>query len=382
MNVVVAMNEFKSSASAMDMGNACKEGILKVYNDAKVTVLPMADGGDGTTEALAYGMNAKFVNDIEVMGPMGNKVKASYAVDDNTNTAIMAMSSAAGIKYVKKEDRDPMKATTYGVGELIKHALKNGYKNIILGMGGSATVEGGIGMMQALGYGMIDKNGKQVSFGAVGMRDIEKIDTKNALDELKDANILILTDVKSVLYGKEGAVYLYGIQKGVKENELSIVDEWLKKYAEVVNNTGKKIDVDYPGIGSCTGLALPLMSLCNAKMELGGPVVIKTNHIEDAIKDADIVVTGEGQIDDQTPRGKAPIQIAEIAKKYNKIVIDFSGRIGKGANKNNEAGIDAYFSIIQNILEKDEVKNKENAKENMTNMAEQIFRLIREVKRK
>lgn len=377
MKVVVSMNEFKSSASAMDMGNACKEGILKVYNDAEIIVLPMADGGDGTTEACAYGMNAKFINDIEVTGPMGNKVKANYAVNDDKKTAIIAMSSAAGIKYVRKEDRDPMKATTYGVGELIKDALKKRYKNIILGVGGSATVEGGIGMMQALGYGMLDKEGKQVSFGAIGMRDIERIDTTNALKELKDANILILTDVRSVLCGKEGAVYLYGMQKGVKENELAMVDGWLRRYADIVNNTGKKIDINYPGIASCAGLPLPLMSLCDAKMESGGAEIIKINHIEEAIKDADIVVTGEGQIDDQTPRGKAPIQIAEVAKKYGKIVIDLSGRVGQNANKNNEAGIDAYFSIIQNVLEKDKAKDKEVAKENMKNMTEQLFRLIK-----
>lgn len=374
MKVVVAIDSLKGSLSSLEAGNAISEGIAKVYPDAQVDVRPLGDGGEGTVEALALGMNGR-LETVTVTGPLGQAVDAVYGILDTT--AIIEMSAAAGITLVEEQDRNPLKTTTYGVGEIIKDAIKKGCRHFIVGIGGSATNDGGIGMLQALGYGILNREGKQVSFGAQGLSEIDKITDEYVIPELKECTFRVACDVTNTLCGEQGASAIFGPQKGATPTMIMQMDKWLAYYAALSKEKYPHANINQAGTGAAGGLGFAFLTYTNAVLESGIKIVLEETKLEEYVKKADIVITGEGRLDGQTAMGKAPIGVAEIAKKYNKRVYALSGCVTEDAVVCNAHGIDAFFPILRSVVPLTEAMEKENARANMIATTEQVFRLIK-----
>ena len=375
MKVVVAIDSLKGSLSSLEAGEAIKSGVLKAMPEAEVCVRPLADGGEGTVEALALGMGGE-LKTVEVTGPLGEKVNCLYGIMEERKTAILEMSGAAGITLVADEMRNPLHTTTYGVGEVIKDAIANGCRHFIVGIGGSATNDGGIGMLQALGYGMLDKDGNQVPFGAKGIKEIVTITDDQVIPELKECSFRIACDVTNPLCGERGCSAVYGPQKGATPEMVKDMDAWLSDYAKLVAAKYEKADAEYPGTGAAGGMGFAFLAYTNAVLESGIKIILEETKLEDYVKDADIVVTGEGRLDGQTAFGKAPIGVAKIAKKFDKTVLAFAGAVTKDAVVCNEHGIDAFFPILRRIQTLQEAMTPEIARDNMVTTVEQVFRLI------
>ena len=382
MKVVVAIDSLKGSLSSLEAGQAIKEGVRAVYPEADVIVRPLADGGEGTVEALAIGMGGELVQ-VSVTGPLGEAVTAQYGIlkadGARPKTAIIEMSAAAGITLVPDEKRNPMHTTTYGVGELIKDAIDNGCRHFIVGIGGSATNDGGIGMLQALGYDFLDKDGDAVGYGGSGLQSIARIKTDNVLPELKDCTFRVACDVTNPLCGPMGSSAIYGPQKGATPEMVEELDEALLHYAELSKETFDHADRLYPGTGAAGGMGFAFLTYTNAVLESGIKIVLEETRLEEVMKDADFVITGEGRLDSQTALGKAPIGVAHLAKKHGKKVLAFAGCLTPDAGVCNENGIDAFFPILRRVITVQEAMEKETARENMIRSVEQVFRLIQSV---
>ena len=376
MKVVVAIDSLKGSLSSLEAGQAISEGIVRAIPDAQVLVRPLADGGEGTVEALTLGMNGKPIK-VTVSGPLGRPVECIYGILEESKTAIVEMSGAAGITLVTDAERNPLNTTTYGVGEVIKDAIRRGCRHFIVGIGGSATNDGGIGMLQALGYGFLDKNGSQISYGAKGLKDLAEITDTNVIPELKECTFRVACDVTNPLCGDQGCSAIYGPQKGATPSMIMQMDKWLGDYAELAAKKFPKANANHAGAGAAGGMGFAFLTFTNAVLESGIKIILEETRLEDYVKDADIVVTGEGRLDGQTVMGKAPIGVANIAKKYGKLVLAFSGCVTKDATACNAGGIDAYFPILRGVVTLQEAMAAENAKENMIATVEQVFRLIR-----
>lgn len=378
MKVVVAIDSLKGSLTSLEAGEAIQEGILRAISDAEVIVRPLADGGEGTVEALTRGMNGRYEK-ITVTDPLGRPTDAVYGILEDLHTAIIEMSAAAGITLIDAKDRNPMNTTTYGVGEMIKDAIGKGCRHFFIGIGGSATNDGGIGMLQALGYGMLDTEGKQVSLGAKGLAELVSITDEDVLPELKECTFQIACDVKNPLCGELGCSAIFGPQKGATPDMIAQMDSWLGKYALLTANRYKKADSNYPGTGAAGGMGFAFLSYMNAELRSGVQIVLEETKLEEYVKDADIVVTGEGCLDGQSVMGKAPIGVAALAKKHHKKVIAFAGCVTEDAKVCNQNGIDAFFPILRNVVTREEAMHTDNARRNMTDTAEQVFRLIKEI---
>ena len=374
MKVVVAIDSLKGSLSSLEAGNAIKQGIKRVYQDAKIIVKPLADGGEGTVEALVSGMNGK-IETVVATGPLGDKIKSSYGIIPEKRLAIMEMASIAGITLLSLKQRNPLYTTTYGLGEMIKDAISKGCNNFIIGIGGSATNDGGIGMLQALGFDLLDKDGNQVPLGARGLKDLVKIDDKNVLPELKKCQFKIACDVTNVLCGENGCSVVFGPQKGATSQMIKDMDQWLYNFANLAKKKYPHSDALVPGTGAAGGLGFAFLTFVKATLESGIDIILETIDLKSDLKDVDVVVTGEGCLDRQSAMGKAPVGVAKMAKLYNKPVIAFAGSVTKEAKLCNQEGIDAYFPIIRNITTLQEAMAKENAKNNLTDTVEQVFRL-------
>ena len=375
MRVVVAIDSFKGSMSSLEAGEAISNGIKKAHKDTEVEIRPLADGGEGTVEALSIGMGGRLIN-VDVTGPVGRKVSAVYGIVDSSKTAIIEMSQAAGITLVSGNEKNPLYTTTFGVGELIKDAINKGCRHFVVGIGGSATNDCGIGMLQALGYEFLDKEGNQVGFGASGVRDIVSIRDENVIKELSECYFRVACDVNNPLCGELGCSAIYGPQKGATKEMVADMDGWLKNYSKIVKEKYPDADSEYPGTGAAGGLGYAFFNFTNSKLESGIKIVLDETKLEEYVKDADIVVTGEGRLDHQTVMGKAPVGVANIAKKYNKKVIAFSGSVTEDAGVCNEHGIDAFFPILRRIVTLEEAMQTDIAKQNLTDTAEQVFRLL------
>ena len=379
MKVVVAIDSLKGSLSSLEAGSAISEGIHRACNDAEVIVRPLADGGEGTVEALALGMNGR-IEKIKVTGPLGEPVDAVYGIIDESHTAIIEMSAAAGITLVEEADRNPLNTTTFGVGELIHDAINKGCRNFIIGIGGSATNDGGIGMLQALGYEFLDINGQQVPYGAKGLQLIEKISDTHVLSELKDCHFKVACDVTNTLCGEQGCSAVFGPQKGATPTMIMQMDKWMAYYAKLTQEKYPKANMKQAGTGAAGGLGFAFLSYTNAVLESGIKIILEETRLEEYVKDADIVVTGEGRLDGQTVMGKAPIGVAEIAKKHAKTVLAFSGCVTEDAVLCNQHGIDAFFPILRTVTTLNEAMDPENARKNMITTVEQVFRLVQKIK--
>lgn len=374
MKVVVAIDSFKGSLSSLEAGNAVKDAVLRVDANAEVKVCPLADGGEGTVEALAVGLGGEMI-ETEVTGPLGERVLAKYCIV-NGSTAVIEMAAAAGLPLVPAELRDPMFTTTYGVGELIKHAIARGCRSFIVGIGGSATNDGGTGMLSALGFEFLDKNGNKIPLGAYGLESLAEISAKNAISELCECSFRVACDVNNPLCGERGCSAVYGPQKGATPEAVKIMNSWLAKYAEPAKEVFPNADPEYPGAGAAGGMGFAFMTFMNASLESGIGIILDETELEKYIADADIVVTGEGRIDFQTAMGKAPIGVAKLAKKHGKRVIAFAGCVTEDAEECNNHGIDAFFPIVRGITTLEEALDRENAYKNLTAVAYQVFRLI------
>lgn len=378
MKVVVAIDSLKGSLTSMEAGRAIREGILNVLPDTEVLVKPLADGGEGTTEALVEGLGGEMVY-VDVHGPLETPVKAGYGVIRETGTAIMEMAAAAGIILVGKEKR-PLDATTYGVGEMIRDAISRGCRSFIIGIGGSATNDGGIGMLTALGYEFLDAEGKKTGIGAGALKDVVSIKTDHALSELKECSFKIACDVTNPLCGTNGATYIYGPQKGVTEDMRDDLDAAMASYAAVTKTC---IGTDFAGsegAGAAGGLGFAFLSYLNADLQPGIELVLDAVEMEKSMEGADLVFTGEGRLDYQTAMGKAPVGIAKLAKKHGAKVIALAGAVIEGAEECNANGIDAFFPILRKIVTLDEAMDSETAKQNMIKTTEQVIRLVAAVK--
>ena len=376
MRVVVAIDSLKGSLSSMEAGQAICLGVKRGYPEASVEVRPLADGGEGTVHALVAGMGGTIQN-IEVTGPLGTPVACEYGIIQETNTAIIEMAEAAGITLVSDGERNPLYTTTFGVGEIIKDAIKKNCRRFIVGIGGSATNDGGIGMLQALGYEFLDADKKQVPFGAQGLGVLEHISHSSVIPELKDCHFSIACDVTNPLCGAQGCSSIYGPQKGATPSMIAEMDVWFAHYAALASKDYPKADALQPGAGAAGGLGFAFLTFTNAVLASGIKIVLDETKLEEHIKTADIVVTGEGKLDMQTAMGKAPIGVAKLAKKHGKPVIAFAGSVTSDAGKCNTEGIDAFFPILRKITSLDEAMDCENAKENLSNTAEQVFRLLK-----
>ena len=371
MRVVVAIDSFKGSMSSLEAGEAISKGIKNAHKDAEVEIRPLADGGEGTVEALSIGMGGKLIN-VEVTGPVERKVNAVYGIVESSKTAIIEMSQAAGITLVSGDEKNPLHTTTFGVGEIIK----TGCRHFVVGIGGSATNDCGIGMLQALGYEFLDKDGKQVGFGATGVRDTVTIKDKNVTKELSECYFRVACDVNNPLCGELGCSAIYGPQKGATKEMVADMDGWLNAYSKIVKEKYPTADSEYPGTGAAGGLGYAFFNFTNSKLESGIKIILDETKLEEYVKNADVVVTGEGRLDHQTVMGKAPVGVANIAKKYNKKVIAFSGSVTEDAGVCNEHGIDAFFPILRRIVTLEEAMQTDTAKQNLTDTAEQVFRLL------
>ena len=375
MKVVVAMDSMKGSLSSLEAGNAVSEGIHRVFRDAEVTVCPLADGGEGTVEALTLGMNGT-IEKVNVTGPLGSMIEASYGRIAESNTAIIEMSAAAGITLVNESDRNPLHTTTYGVGELIRDAIKKGCRKFIVGIGGSATNDGGIGMLEALGYGFLDADGKQVPYGANGLALIETITDEHVMPELKECKFRIACDVTNPLCGANGCSAVFGPQKGATQTMIPKMDTWLMNYAKKTKEKYSGANPNQAGTGAAGGLGFAFLSYTNAVLESGVKIILEETKLESFIKNADFVITGEGRLDGQTVMGKAPIGVAEIAKKNKKKGLAFGGWVFADATLCNQHGRNACVSILRTEITLKEAMDFNHAKENLSAAVEQVFRLI------
>ena len=375
MKVVIAIDSLKGSLSSMEAGMAIKDGVLAAKPDAKVVVKPLADGGEGTTDALIEGMNGERI-DLTVTGPMHTPVDAYYGYLKDTNTAVMEMASAAGITLVPDSEKNPLLATSYGVGEMINDAIQRGCRNFIIGIGGSVTNDGGIGMLKALGVRFLDENGEDAGEGGQALAKVARIDVSGMNPLLKECHIQVACDVNNPLCGENGSTYVYGPQKGVTEDMKKTLDEAMAHFARVTSETLENDYMNTPGAGAAGGLGYAFLAYTGATLTPGIELILDAVGLEEELSGADVVVTGEGRLDFQTAMGKAPVGVARLAKKYNAKVIAFAGSVTKEATACNKEGIDAFFPILRSVCTLAEAMDPVAARNNMTATVEQVFRLL------
>lgn len=374
MKVLVMLDSFKGSLSSIDAGNVIKSTLEKRKAPYEVEVLPIADGGEGTVESLIGLSDIREVK-LKVNNPLFESYIASYAYSDKNSLAIMEMSQASGLTLIK--DRlSPMKASTYGVGEMIIDALNKGARHFIIGIGGSATNDGGIGMLSALGYKFLDRERNEIDPGIEGVYDLVEIDDSKVDKRIKEANFDIACDVDNPLNGANGSAYVYGPQKGATPKQVKIIDELLLKYHNITKQYINTADNTIKGVGAAGGLGYGFKTFLDANLSPGIDLILDLIDAEKHIKEADLIITGEGKLDFQTSMGKAPIGVARLAKKYNKTVIAFAGVVDNDAVAVNDKGIDAFFPIIDKITSTDEAMSIEKSKENLKRSVSQVFNII------
>ena len=383
MKILIAIDSFKGSLSSKEAGEAIKSGILRVIPDAEVLISPLADGGEGTVETLVEALGGS-LETVRVKGPLFQEVEAHYGILSDSQyssiegkLAVMEMSQASGITLVAPEERNPLKTGSYGVGEMILDAYHKGCRRFLIGIGGSATNDGGIGMLSALGFRFTQENGEDISPIGEGLKDLARIDATSVPEGLLQCSFQIACDVENPLYGENGASLIYGFQKGGNKELLSQMDLWMKHYSELVKEYNPAANPEAPGSGAAGGLGFAFRSFLQGELKSGVSLILEETKLSEKMQGADLVITGEGRLDEQSAMGKAPIGVAKLAKTQGIPVIAFAGAVTEGAKACNQAGIDAYFPILREITTLEDAMNKETAKKNLADSVEQAIRLFR-----
>jgi glycerate 2-kinase len=375
MKFVLAPDSFKESMTAKKAALAMEEGIRRVFPNADCVIIPMADGGEGTVQSLVDGTNGAIFK-VDAVGPLGEKVVAEYGLLGNGQTAVIEMASASGLELIKKENRNPLITTTFGTGELIKHALDQGVKKILIGIGGSATNDGGVGMLQALGVSFKDKDGHELPFGGGFLGGLHSIDTSGLDKRLYSTKIEVACDVSNPLIGKNGASYIFGPQKGATPEIVEVLEQNLAHFAQIIKTQLGINIATVQGTGAAGGLGAGLMAFLNADLKKGINLVIEHTDLEEKTKGADFVFTGEGSIDGQTIYGKTPFGVATTAKKLNIPVIAFAGKVGKGVNILYEHGFTAIVGILKEVSSLEDALA--NGNDNLTDAVENVCRILKQ----
>ena len=422
MKILIAIDSFKGSLSSKEAGEAIKSGILRVILDAEVLISPLADGGEGTVETLVEALGGS-LETVRVKGPLFQEVEAHYGIlsesekfqaeiksDTHRETlpenpskahseahsdahleapseidsqyspkdgklAVMEMSQASGITLVSPEERNPLKTGSYGVGEMILDAYHKGCRRFLIGIGGSATNDGGIGMLSALGFRFTKENGEEINPCGEGLKDLARIENASVPEGLLHCSFQIACDVENPLYGENGASLIYGFQKGGNKELLSQMDLWMKHFSELVKEYNPAANPEAPGSGAAGGLGFAFRSFLQGELKSGVSLILEETKLSEKMQGADLVITGEGRLDEQSAMGKAPIGVAKLAKEQGIPVIAFAGAVTEGAKACNQAGIDAYFPILREIITLEEAIEKENARRNLEDTVEQVIRL-------
>ena len=394
MKILIAIDSFKGSLSSKEAGEAIKSGILRVVPDADVVISPLADGGEGTVETLVEALGGS-LETVRVKGPLFQEVEAHYGIlpESKKNTseaslktssknplsngqlAVMEMSQASGITLVSPEERNPLKTSSYGVGQMILDAYYKGCRRFLIGIGGSATNDGGIGMLSALGFRFTKENGEEILPIGEGLKDLAGIENSSVPEGLLQCSFQIACDVENPLYGENGASLIYGFQKGGNKELLSQMDLWMKHYSELVKEYNPAANPEAPGSGAAGGLGFAFRSFLQGELKSGVSLILEETKLSEKMQGADLVITGEGRLDEQSAMGKAPIGVAKLAKSQRILVVAFAGAVTEGAKACNQAGIDAYFPILRGISTLEEAMEKENARRNLEDTVEQVIRL-------
>lgn len=416
MKILIAIDSFKGSLSSKEAGEAIKTGILRVVPDADVVISPLADGGEGTVETLVDALGGS-LETVRVKGPLFQEVEAHYGIiteleksqaetesnthretlpenpskahseapsetdsqysPENGKLAVMEMSQASGITLLSSEERNPLKTSSYGVGQMVLDAYYKGCRRFLIGIGGSATNDGGIGMLSALGFRFTKENGEEILPIGEGLKDLVKIENSSVPEGLLQCSFQIACDVENPLYGENGASLIYGFQKGGNQEMLSQMDLWMKHYSELVKEYNPAANSEAPGSGAAGGLGFAFRSFLQGELKSGVSLILEETKLSEKMQGADLVITGEGRLDEQSAMGKAPIGVAKLAKEQGIPVIAFAGAVTEGAKACNQAGIDAYFPILREIITLEDAMKKETAKKNLADTVEQVMRLYR-----
>lgn len=373
MKIVVAPQAFKGSISALEAADAMREGVLRVVPDAEVVMVPVADGGDGTLETLIEGSNGR-IHEIEVTGPLEERRVAEWGAMGDGATAVLEMARTSGLALVPEERRNPLIATTYGLGEAMRHAMGRGYRRFIVGIGGSATNDAGAGMAQALGVRLLDESGNELEHGGAALAKLHRIDMSSLDEGVNECEFLVACDVNNPLTGPTGASAIYGPQKGATPEMIRELDAALSHFADVVaRDIGVEVS-DVAGAGAAGGLGGGLIAFVGGQLRAGVDIVLDTVGLDEYLTDCDLVITGEGSMDHSTIYNKAPVGVAARAKRLGIPVVGISGSLGSGFQDVHDHGIDGLSAITSGPMTLDEASQR--ASELISNTAEQVMRLL------
>lgn len=374
MKIVIAPDSYKESLSALEVASAIEAGFREIFPEADYVKIPVADGGEGTVEAMVAATQGNIVR-LTVTGPLGKPVEAFYGLSGDERTAFIEMAAASGLELVPAAQRDPLITTSFGTGELIKDALDRGVDHIIIGIGGSATNDGGSGMMQALGAQLLDEHGKQIAYGGGALPQLARIDIEQLDTRIKQCRFEVACDVSNPLTGEKGASAIFGPQKGATPQLVQQLDKALEHYATLIH---RDLDMDVlhiDGGGAAGGMGAALHAFCQAELRSGIEIVTEALGLAEQVKDADLVITGEGRIDSQSINGKVPIGVAKVAKQFNKPVIGIAGSLTADVGVVHQHGLDAVFSVLFSICTLDDALA--NAAQNVRLTARNVAAVIK-----
>lgn len=374
MKIVIAPDSYKESLSALEVATQIEAGFRDIFPQAEYVKLPVADGGEGTVEAMVAATGGRIIR-VTVTGPLGDPIEGFYGLSGDEQSAFIEMAAASGLEQVPPHQRNPLRTTSYGTGELIRNALDHGVKHCIIGIGGSATNDGGAGMAQALGAKLRTAQGEEIGHGGGELTHLANIDISELDPRLAQCQIEVACDVTNPLTGDQGASAIFGPQKGATPEMVKQLDGYLAHYAQIIQRD-LGVDVDtVPGAGAAGGMGAALLAFCGADLRRGIEIVTEALGLEALVKDADLVITGEGRIDSQTIHGKVPIGVAKVAKRHNKPVIGIAGSLTADVGVVHQHGLDAVFSVLYTICTLDEAL--ENAGDNVRMTARNIAATLR-----
>ncbi|EOX3352211.1 glycerate kinase [Vibrio cholerae] len=372
MKVVIAPDSFKESLTAKQVCDSIQTGLARVWHDAKFVAIPVADGGEGTVQSLVDATQGRLV-EVKVMGPQGKRVEAFYGMLGDKQTAVIEMAAASGLHHVPLAQRDPKLTTSFGTGELIRHALDQGVTKLIIGLGGSATNDGGVGMLAALGARFINADGDPIQLTGGGLRELTHIDLQDFDPRLQHCDILVACDVNNPLCGDKGASAVFGPQKGATPEDIQLLDGALRQFGLLTEKVTGKMVLESAGAGAAGGMGAALLAYTQARLRPGIEIVLETVQLAHQVSDADLVITGEGRIDSQTVHGKTPMGVAKVAKRFDVPVLALCGCTGDNYQAVYQCGIDAVFAAVPRVMSLEDALKESDF--NLADLAENVARL-------